>query len=716
MRPILSMIRRCLPCLVVAFILMAITGATGAPGSRSGDARTAGEPPSAAVAPSSGGAGPARLAPPAPRTAVLACPPCDDLDACTVDSCDETTGTCRHDALACDDGNPCTADRCQSEIHNHQAVGGCFHTPLSGTVCDDGNPCTLSESCQTGACVPSGYLAAGDPCDDRNACTVNDACDADDHCVGNPLPAGSVCDDGNACTSDDQCVTTEAGAPRCEGTARACADGDPCTQDLCDPATGQCAHPPVDCNDGNVCTTDVCDPATGLCRRDNVPDGNCSDGNFCTVGDACVGGNCVPGSPNACDDGMACTSDVCDTDMRMCRHFPGSSCCPPDGQCYGYTWDIQQNRCVLYYKVGDDCTAPGSCAVSSCNTIGVCQGRFLIPCDDGNPCTSDTCPGKVCTHTPMTDGTSCGSLNPCDAPGLCQAGACVRPGPQCDDHNPCTTDTCVGGVGCANVPVTGGACDDGDACTSGTTCVQGRCTHGAPLSCDDGNICTFDVCDATAGCHNLVQPMPQTCGTGACERSVDLCEGGVFHDCVPGEPAPEVCNGLDDDCDGLVDENGLVATCAVRPGLLLLPMMSSGGFTVACTFRDHCHDDVILPASGAAIERTWVSAADRLFMKSDDHEFPDPSTFDCPDPVKGYAFEPGLAEDASHRLYDAGGGVVFNFDVPWDGNCLTRDGSRDNLVELTSALPSGALVRVCVAGRFNGIPFEGCGRVLLLRR
>ena len=41
------------------------------------------------------------------------------------------------------------------------------------------------------------------------------------------------------------------------------------------------------------------------------------------------------------------------------------------------------------------------------------------------------------------------------------------------------------------------------------------------------------------------------CGTGWCRRNADSCDPD---DCRPGPPNEETCNVFDDDCDGLVDE------------------------------------------------------------------------------------------------------------------------------------------------------------------
>jgi len=73
----------------------------------------------------------------------------------------------------------------------------------------------------------------------------------------------------------------------------------------------------------------------------------------------------------------------------------------------------------------------------------------------------------------------------------------------CNDGNPCTIDSC-GPKGCVHIPVN---CDDGNACTI-DSCGPKGCVH-IPVNCDDGNACTIDLCDAN-GCVHI----PMNCDKG----------------------------------------------------------------------------------------------------------------------------------------------------------------------------------------------------------
>ncbi len=51
------------------------------------------------------------------------------------------------------------------------------------------------------------------------------------------------------------------------------------------------------------------------------------------------------------------------------------------------------------------------------------------------------------------------------------------------------------------------------------------------------------------------------CGVGACRREVLNCIEGRPTRCQPGAPTDEICNGVDDDCDGAADEDAATAVC-----------------------------------------------------------------------------------------------------------------------------------------------------------
>jgi len=96
---------------------------------------------------------------------------------------------------------------------------------------------------------------------------------------------------------------------------------------------------------------------------------------------------------------------------------------------------------------------------------------------------------------------------------------CVADPTICDDGNPCTIDSCDPGQGCVYVDETdetdGEPCDDGNACTVNDMCASGSCTNTQQLECDDQKVCTTDTCNEVSGCVYT-----STCSNGqSCEQS-----------------------------------------------------------------------------------------------------------------------------------------------------------------------------------------------------
>jgi MYXO-CTERM domain-containing protein len=96
-------------------------------------------------------------------------------------------------------------------------------------------------------------------------------------------------------------------------------------------------------------------------------------------------------------------------------------------------------------------------------------------------------------------------------------------------------------------------------CSPGTTvCVAGV------LGCSGAGLPTTEQCDGLDNnCDGLVDQLQQTCYTGAaitlgvgvCVAGTQSCPNGTWSACL-GQvvPTAEVCNGLDDDCNGTIDD------------------------------------------------------------------------------------------------------------------------------------------------------------------
>lgn len=189
--------------------------------------------------------------------------------------------------------------------------------------------------------------------------------------------------------------------------------------------------------------------------------------------------------PRTCDDGNACTDDLCDMETGQCRHT--------DRRCN------DNNVCTVDSCDPDvGCVAPAVACDPSRGDADPCRNQPA--CDDGNPCAVRFfCQAGACAFEPAPDATFCLVAGNQCRPGACLAGACVEDKTfTCDDGNPCTTDSCDPDKGCVYGYPAGIPCDDGDPCTTGDACATGQCA-GTPVDCDDQDDTTVDVCDTQTG-------------------------------------------------------------------------------------------------------------------------------------------------------------------------------------------------------------------------
>ena len=509
---------------------------------------------------------------------------CDDGDLCTMDACE--AGVCISTATSCDDENPCTDDACDDE------TGECVYTNNTA-FCNDQDPCTADDVCADGVCA-----GAAIDCD----------CDVDEDCV--PLEDDDLCNGTLVCNTailPHQCEVDEDTVIECPEPE----DGPdaPCLMAVCDAETGECGFgpdndgapcadvdactvgevcaegtcgggQPANCNDGNPCTDDSCDPAEGCVNTPNTA--SCEDGDICTLNDQCDDGECKGGAPLDCDDDNPCTADQCETGQG-CVHAPTDGSCTDD------------NPCTL----GDYCSG------------GLCKSTGIDTCDDGNPCTDDSCALDVgCQHVNNTAG--CDDGDACTVADTCKSGACQGVEADCDDDNVCTDDYCIPSEGCVYLN-NYNDCDDGNECTEGDKCVAGVC-EGQASNCDDGNLCTNDSCDPTSGCVFAPNTVPcndnDACTLGdVCADGI--CGGGSELNCNDNNPC------TDDSCDPVAgclhDDNNLECddnnTCTT--GDVCVDGACVGSGSLECDDANPCTKDICLPGGGCDHENVEGACSDK---------------------------------------------------------------------------------------------------------
>ena len=164
---------------------------------------------------------------------------------------------------------------------------------------------------------------------------------------------------------------------------------------------------------------------------------------------------------------------------------------------------------------GGQCDDGNECTIDDFCHLSTCTGGPLIECVKPGCASSVSCvQGEGCVPVWMPGGSPCNDNRACTEGDICNANhSCVGTSDAlCDDGNPCTADSCDTLTDACRHLAVDGVCDDGDPCTDTSACTNGECV-GTPKDCGDNNICTDDTCDPESG-DCLWEPTNASCEDG----------------------------------------------------------------------------------------------------------------------------------------------------------------------------------------------------------
>ncbi|MDI1482800.1 MopE-related protein [Polyangium sp. y55x31] len=492
-------------------------------------------------------------------------------------------------------------------------------------------------------------------------------------CTGQVLPASEACDGKDEdCNGqvDDNIADVTCGLGQCQVKVPGCVDHEvpectplpPATAEACDGVDDDCdgmIDEGCSCEDGDtqscysggagtqgvgICKsgTQTCvGGAWGACEGETVPgvetcngadddcDGktdedlgqlNCGAGACFVSVEACVNGapqTCMPGNPKAetcngvdddcnllIDDGLgtlSCGLGACKTTVQACIGGQPQTCMPGLGTaevCDGVDNDCDGNTDEGNPGGGAGCTTeqPGACAQGT----QVCTGGMLQCMPTVQP-VAESCNGKDDDCDGQVDEQNPGGGSACNTGqlGICAAGttACQNGAPVCNPNSQPTVETCDGldnncnGAVDEQNPGGGVSCQTGKSgvCASGTTACQNGQT-----ACVQTNQPSLEICDGLDNnCNGTVdEGNPGSGGVcptgkqGVCAVGTYQCQNGGLVCVSTTMASAETCDNKDNDCDGLVDENnpgGGMACATGQQGVCSAGTSTCSNGGIVCT-------------------------------------------------------------------------------------------------------------------------------------
>ena len=468
----------------------------------------------------------------------------DDCDGQTDEGLGSTScgqGVCAHTVQNCVGGQTQTCDAFQgATTESCNGLDDDCDGSTDETFTNKGQSCTVG----LGVCLAGGtYVCSQDGQATVCNAVAGNQTGADNDCNGVDEDCDGTADDNYVATSTD-CGTgacASIGQLICAAgqTQNTCQAGTPSVDTDCDGIDDDCDG---SADEHYTATNTSC--GTGVCAREGQ--------NICVAGN--TQNTCEAGGPTGADDDCNGLDEDCSGTADNNYVPTGTSC--GTGVCSSLGLSIcvsgsVQDTCVAGNQTGADDNCNGideNCngiaddnyqpAPTSCGT-GVCATAGQLTCVSGQ--TQDTCAPTQPTGLDNDcngideDCSGAADNNYVSTGTNCGTGVCAREG-QLTCAFGQTQDNCQAGAS------TNETCNGLDDDCDGTTDEGCQCIDGATQPCYTGCSCTL--------------------GFGACHGGIQTCAQGVWGACI-GEVTPviEFCNGIDDDCDGHTDEFLGSTTC-----------------------------------------------------------------------------------------------------------------------------------------------------------